>query len=120
VAGVELEEQVVRSFLRRLHDADEETKEEIRSSLGESNGSVAVFTARDLSDESRSDVVEALRSELGHDDLEAEFETDADLISGIELRSGGHALGWSLGGYLEAFEEEMEQAVRDSEPRDDE
>jgi F-type H+-transporting ATPase subunit b len=41
------------------------------------------------------------------------FETAPDLISGIELRTHGGKIGWSVADYLETLEDSLAEALAD-------
>jgi len=51
----------------------------------------------------------------GHD-LTLEFATSADLVCGIELKTAGYRLSWSLVDYWEGVEQELAQAMKQLVP----
>lgn len=81
------------------------------------DGEVVVASASKLPEDLRSQVVEALGRCLGQD-ITPKFETAPELIAGLEVRSKGHALNWTLRQYLDDFGEAVNAAVRDELPSD--
>lgn len=104
LADANLQEQMTHRFLDRLDkdsikDADEENGVVVRSSF-------------DLIDSVRDEVRKTLKDLLGGDD-EPGFETDDDLLCGIELRIGDQKISWSIEYYLDDFEERLEKAIKE-------
>jgi F-type H+-transporting ATPase subunit b len=104
LADAKLEEQMTRLFLARLgkeHDS-------IKGASMESG--VIVRSAFDLTKSVRDEVRKTLQDLPGGGD-EPRFETDSDLLCGIELRIGDRKIGWSVEGYLDDFEGRLKEAI---------
>ena len=101
LAGVDLEERMVSRFIELLGE-DEKLSLLQRESAG---GNPAIIeTAFEISEQSK----DSLQTVLHRQKLDKiDFETDRDLVCGIELHIGGHKIGWSVQEYLVSLEEEI-------------
>jgi len=106
LADVELEERVIDLFIERLGDLDEET----RQAFSAARGKLHVSTAHELDPHRRGRITRALHEHV-NEDLEIEYETAPELICGIRLEEGGHALDWNLADYMTQLTERMDSAV---------
>ena len=123
LADDDLQQGTVRVFLDRLEDVDGQKRDRLRQAIEDADGQVTVVSARELSDGARRRIADALKRHL-HDRARADFETSPELISGLEIRAHGQALGWNLRRYVEQFGEmlgrtmgeELQSAGPASEP----
>ncbi len=106
LAGVSLEERMIEAFLDRLSGAGE-----MAEAFGER---IEVVTSFATGPEMRHRIQEALQRHLG-EGRQYRFRRDRRLACGIELRSGGRSLGWSLDHYLNAirdgFDEKLDEEL---------
>jgi F-type H+-transporting ATPase subunit b len=112
LADASLEERMVGVFLSQLKKGDVDL-----SKLKQSDG-VTLRSAFDVSSQLREQVQKDLSAHLGNN-VSLKFETDPDLIAGIELAArDGHQAAWNLRRYLDALEDELDsqfqQAVHES------
>jgi F-type H+-transporting ATPase subunit b len=107
LANEDLEGAAVEAFLRALGEDDETRKALRKASDG---GAVTVFTAFDPGEDRKDHILDALGNLLG-DGTEVTFDTDDDLVCGLEVRAGGHALGWHVAGYLDRLGEEFRASL---------
>ena len=108
LADSELEDRIVRIFIRRLRDLDEEEKRQLGEMKPEDGWTVAGSWS--VSEDLRDELEEAVREVVG-DSPRITFETKEELVAGLELRSGGRRLAWSVDSYLNALEEELADMV---------
>jgi len=113
LAGLDLEERMVEVFLRRLRALDESRRAALADSLKTPNGSIRVRTAFDLSAAQHAAIQTALDEALCID-TPIDFETDVDLISGVELTANGHKVAWSTSNYLTALEEHAAETLEEA------
>lgn len=99
LAGATLEERMADAFLRHLRELDDEAKEALAKALKTSSGPVLVRSAFDLPSEQRAAVQHAL-DETFSAESQVRFETEPDLVSGIEISANGHKVAWSIADYL--------------------
>jgi F-type H+-transporting ATPase subunit b len=103
MADVALEERIVTVFLERLGDLSESDQQAVAA---ETADSWKINTAFDLPDERRKEIEQVVKGEMGHNGR-LHFNTQPDLIAGIELVAAGHKVAWSLDSYLDNLEEAL-------------
>lgn len=99
LAGVSLEERMTDIFIHRLHDMDDKQREELKTVLQASSKPAIVRSAFDLTPAQRTAVQGAVKLLL-NEGTGINFETNSDLISGIELAANGQKIAWSIADYL--------------------
>jgi hypothetical protein len=107
-----LQEAAVRRFLYQLKQLEEPQWRELTQHEDDTASKLVVTSASELPEETRQQITQALRRRLG-DQATIAYEASAELLSGVEVRTRGHALGWNLRSYLEAFSEALVQALRE-------
>ncbi len=107
LADADLERQVLAVFRRRVTDLSEEQ----RTRLSDGDG-LTVVSAWPIPDEQRGTLRESVRSIAG--DREIAFQQSDEVICGVELHAGGHALGWTVAEYLDELTEQIAESI-DSE-----
>lgn len=102
IADTGLERHVIRVFVERLSTLP---RDELAAMTDhqEPGQELVVTSAFELPEEARRQVQAAVQEHLDYDSG-LRFETSPDLICGIELRTHGHRLAWSLADYLDALE----------------
>lgn len=111
MADEELEEKMAKVFIRKLQAMSEEEKKRLEEAVKQSGGRVVVQSAFPLSPA----IQEEIRSFFVRGDLgvtpELRFEILEDAVAGIEMRTHGYKLAWSIGDYLENLEETFTRAL---------
>lgn len=102
LANVSIEAQMVAVFLNQLDSMDGEEKAALKTALKKSQ--IKVLSSGLLSTQQQQAIEQALDEFLGYD-CQCTFEQSADLIGGIELRTEGFKVGWSVAEYLVSLEE---------------
>jgi F-type H+-transporting ATPase subunit b len=103
LATVSLEERLGEVFTRRLRELDGKSKESLAAELKAAAGPAVVRSTFDLPADQRAAVQNAL-NETFSAEVRIRFETSPDLVSGIELTTNGHKVGWSIADYLTSME----------------
>lgn len=103
LADAALEERVIRTFLRRMEEADEELKEGFLEALQVAGGRGRVTSAFPVAPDLRRDLEEAVTG-WGGVPVEMDFEENPSLALGIEMRAGDRKIAWSVESYLEELE----------------
>jgi F-type H+-transporting ATPase subunit b len=111
LADEDLERQVLDVFLRRLQALGPAIRGTMAEAIRDA-GEAVICTAFPLPASEQERLTRAIQEELA-DGAEVRFEVLPDLLCGIELRSHSHRLGWNLGTYLEAIEEDFLRAIED-------
>lgn len=112
LAGADLEERLAQAFVKRVESLEKGEQEALAKALAAEPGEVVVRSALELPAKSRKAVQKALEETLGRD-IPLSFETEPDLIGGIELIGGGQKVAWSLGDYLDSLQEELDRLVEE-------
>lgn len=111
LANAQLEEQMVRSFIEKLQNLSDAEKKKIATHCRTARGAVAVHSRFALPSNERR-----LLTKVFHENIfsgaEVDYGVDDEAICGIELRTGGQVVTWSLDSYLDELEETMRHEVR--------
>ena len=103
LAGTSLEERMVEVFVGRLRGLTGVAKEQLAAAFKTSNHTVSVHSAFDLPAAQKGAIEKAVKETFAPD-AQVQFETAPELVSGIELSSGGHKVAWSIADYLTTLE----------------
>ncbi len=100
LADAELQDVVLRRFAERLEDAELD---------GLEADEARVATAFEPTDAQKDRIRQAVR-----DRWEAiDFETDPELVCGVELRAGGRRIAWSVRDYIEQLEARVDDLLEE-------
>ncbi len=109
LADADLQQRVVATFLDRAANLDDETRNELRETFADAD-TIEIAAAFELSDDQARQVRQAV-GQLVEGDPDVNITRQDDLICGIELRAGGHAVGWNIGDYVDQLSDDMRSAV---------
>ena len=113
LADAELDGQIARRFVSELQRVDDQQRRQFHEAIEQNRDRVVAAVTGDLPEDDRKRLVEAVRELHPNDrEIDVSFEEASELIAGIELRAGGHALGWNLRQYLDQFDEALRQEIR--------
>ncbi len=121
LANTELEGQILKVFVERLHALAPAERESLVAAVRDSDHEVEVRTAFPICPEAREDLSRFLREQLD-ERLDVRFMTVPELVCGVELRAQSQRLVWSLDSYLESLEADFldvleERAQKDGKPQ---
>jgi F-type H+-transporting ATPase subunit b len=105
-----LEKCLVGEFINHLRDIDSNTKEALVHDYKTSSAPAILRSAFDLPEEQRIIILNALK-EIFSPEIQVQFETAPDLISGIELTVNGQKISWNIGHYLISMEKEADKLM---------
>jgi F-type H+-transporting ATPase subunit b len=101
LANADLEEQAIRLFLERLQQKGNSNHSDWSALYNNQNQDVVVWSGFQLSPAQREQIVAHFEQQhLARADS-IHFETNPDLIFGIEARFGDRELGWNVDSYLQ-------------------
>jgi F-type H+-transporting ATPase subunit b len=103
LAGSSLEESMVFLFISRLSDLKAEEKERLASAIREASDPAIVRSAFDLPQVLQNSIEKVVREQI-FAEAGIRFETEPDLVSGIELIANGQKVAWSISNYLSSLE----------------
>ncbi len=99
LAGVSLEERAAEVFGERVRGLDADAKGASRAGSPPPPSPRVVRSAFELANVAREGIQHAL-NETFSTTVPLRFETDPDLIAGIELTAGGQKIAWSIADHL--------------------
>lgn len=120
LSSQDLETATAEVFTHKLRELEDGGWKEIEDALAQhEDGKVVLHSGFELPEDTRKNLGKLLQDRLG--DVTLDYKTGLEGGWGVELRAGGHKVGWSLDDYLEeleaAFSEELKQ--RASRPDED-
>ncbi len=101
MADTTLEGRIVTVFLARLGELPDSERESLAA---ETADSWKINSAFDLPEERQEEIRQVVEEVVGYNGR-LTFNTQPDLIAGIELVAAGHKVAWSLNSYLDDLEE---------------
>ena len=111
LAGADLQQRMYDQFGDRIQEIDEAQREEILQHLGNGAAKVSVVSAYDLDEKHRERIRETVVQLFGGDG-QINFETNKELICGIELDVGGYSFGWNVKEFIGDVELEFDRKLR--------
>ena len=109
MANADLEEQIIEAFIQRLSNLDAAAQQALAQSLMTQKG-VVVTSAFEIPDQTQKRITGIVEG-YARDDLSIEYRLDPGVILGIELKTPGRKIAWSLDYYLESLEANLREAL---------
>ena len=114
MASSSLEEQSVNTFIKRLHELNDDEKQKFITAFKSNTNTILVRSAFDLPAPQQSAMTDAVNETLGTKTT-LQFTTTPDLISGIELTTNGYKLAWSFNEFLQSLQNNMAAATKEKQ-----
>ncbi len=114
LATTSLEERMGEVFTRRLRELNDEAKHVLAEALKTTAEPALVRSAFDLPAEQRAAIQNAL-NETFSADIHLRFETAPDLVSGIEFTTNGQKVAWSIADYLASLEQGVGELLKEKD-----
>jgi F-type H+-transporting ATPase subunit b len=116
LATTSLEERMVDVFVHRLKALTGAAKDELAAALKASTQPARVRSAFDLPPAQRTAIESAVNKTFGAE-AHVQFEIAPELVSGIELSTGGQKVAWSIADYLATLEKSVGELLqKETEP----
>ena len=103
LADVRLEVRMCDEFIRRLRALSGDARDSLAKALRSAPESACVRSAFDLPAPQRAAIEAAVHDTIGPD-IALRFETAPELVGGIELRTNGQKVAWSIADYLSSLQ----------------
>jgi F-type H+-transporting ATPase subunit b len=103
LAATSLEERMSDVFVQRLRASTGAEMEQLAAALKVSTRPARVRSAFDLPPAQRNAIERAVKETFGAE-IQVQFETAPELVSGIELSTDGQKVAWSIADYLATLE----------------
>jgi len=115
LADAELEEQIIRVFIRRLGELDEPARTKITAEGRKAGNAVRVYSRFDIPAHDRSRITKAIHERiLGG--AEVTYRSDAEMTAGLELKAGGQTVSWNLDSYFDGLESRLARELGTGSP----
>ena len=108
LADVSLEQQVIKTFIRRLQNLPEEERQSLVKYLQRSNNALIIRSSFDLSPENCEQILECLHQQKIYQGKQIQFTTAPELICGLELQTSDYKIPWNLKNYLVSLEKNLD------------
>jgi len=113
LADADLEQKMLGAFLKRLETIDEKEATAIRENIGKDKAGIIIQSAFAVPPTAREKIREALARYMINN-APIQYATSDEIVSGIEMRTSGHKISWSLNDYLSSLEENFSQALQEA------
>jgi F-type H+-transporting ATPase subunit b len=110
LVDAELEQRLVEVFLSEMHEMPKEKIHTMAEAIQKQGNTATLKSRFELPAQLRRKITEAVRRSLS-EDADIAYETVSDMILGIELKSGGEKVAWSLESYLNNLEQRAREAL---------
>lgn len=115
MAEADLEERMAEVFVSRLKELKKEDKDALRQAIEEEENKAVVRSGFEIPTGGRQKITKAVREEIA-ESAEITYDTDPDMIMGVELKVAGEKVVWTIREYLAELEERAKRAI-ESESR---
>jgi F-type H+-transporting ATPase subunit b len=106
LAGAELEQELIRMFLKRLRQMDEVERSNLATALLEQKEAIEVATSFDVDSDLQQEITTVL-ADLSGVAIETRFTRSDELLCGIALKLPAHKIVWSIDDYLDKLEQSL-------------
>ena len=111
LAAASLEERIAEAFARRLREIDSQPKTTLGEALKEAREPARLSSAFELYAAQRAAIQQALDGTFAMA-VPVRFETNPNLICGIELNVAGQKVAWSIADYLNSLENGVDELLK--------
>jgi F-type H+-transporting ATPase subunit b len=112
LADAELEEKSVDAFLNVLEKAEEDVRKELTRFASKRGRPLLVRSSFDISGTLQQKVTRKIH-ELFSEDIDIDYQTDPELLLGIEIKGQSRKIAWHAEAYLERLQEESRKMFED-------
>lgn len=110
LANTGLEASMAKVFCQRIRAMNDPAKSSLAAAFEGMSEPTTVRSAFNLPADQRGDIQHAV-NEAFSADISLRFETQPDLVSGIELTANGQKVAWSLADYLDSMQQQVDDFV---------
>jgi F-type H+-transporting ATPase subunit b len=111
LADANLEERIIDEFIRRIQELDKEKSVQMRKAISGVGNKVIVQSAFDIPSQTQGRIEQALKKQITNG-FTIRYDTEPEIVSGVELRVNGHKIAWSLNEYLETLVENLSETLQ--------
>jgi F-type H+-transporting ATPase subunit b len=112
LASEDIEKSIIGLFIRMVKSMDDKESTMIRDAVRQSASGVVVQSAFDIPEDMRTQLNQIIQGYGAAKDA-VQYETLPEIVSGIEMRTDGYKLAWSLNDDLENLEDSFSHALQE-------
>lgn len=110
MAEADLEERMAEVFVTKIKELKKEDKDALRQAVENGENKAVVRSGFEISEAGRQKITKAVREEIT-EGAEITYDTDPELIMGLELKAQGEKVVWTIRDYLLQLEERARSAI---------
>jgi F-type H+-transporting ATPase subunit b len=110
MAEADLEERMAEVFVGKLKELEKEDKDAVMQAIKKDENKAVVRSGFEISTAGRQKITKAVREEIA-ESAEITYDTDPELIMGLELKAQGKKVVWTIRDYLLELEERAKSAI---------
>jgi F-type H+-transporting ATPase subunit b len=114
LASVGLEQTLIEKLIEKLRESDNEEKDNLLAALKTTSHPALLRSAFRLTPE-QCDFIQNELNDIFKIKIALQFETESNLVAGLELVSNGQKLAWSISNCLASLEKSMAEILNKSE-----
>jgi len=111
LADADLEARIIDEFIRRIRELDKEKSAQIRKAISGVGNKIVVRSAFGIPAQTQGRIEQALKGQITNG-FTIRYDTEPEIVSGIELRVNGHKIAWSFNEYLETLVENLSETLQ--------
>ena len=110
LANADLEHRMIEVFIERIAELDEKKQRALAESIRSADHEVIINSAFEIPTNAQRRITKNVKNHID-DDIDVQYRTSSDMILGIELKTRGHKIAWSVDNYLDSLQERISQAL---------
>jgi F-type H+-transporting ATPase subunit b len=118
LASANLENQIVKIFLKRLHELKEDEKQQFIKAFKSNSNPIEVQSSFEIVGDLKTEIQTTVNEIIGSE-TQLQFKNSPKLIAGIELTANGFKLAWSISAYLDSLEKSISEPIIDKKENTD-
>lgn len=116
LADEELQDAILRSFIHQLEESEGSKQPALPDIASFSGKPLRIRSSVELNSEDKQRLSASLRN-IFATSPELSYETDPELIAGLEIVSDAHKLSWNIASYLKDLQMNIEKLLQESAPK---
>ena len=114
LSSTNIEEHICNVFTHRLRNMDEQERIKFSEALKMNSLATVVRSAFNLTEEGRNNIIRVMKETFSAD-VQVSFETDPNLISGVEISTDGQKVSWNIAAYVSSLERGIDELFKKKE-----
>lgn len=110
LADTRLEEQMTRAFIDRLKEMDRTARQKLTDAAGHNDQAVTIHSRFDLMPNEKSQITKTIHEVIAPG-AQVTYEPGQATAAGIELWIGSQSVAWTVAGYLDDLERQVESEI---------